>query len=263
MKFSMSEAWRDAMAMMSANREVLLIVAGIFFLLPSLGMAVTMPDFQQNMMADPQNAQAMMAEMFRDWWWLLVVIFLAQIVGYLALLALLRDTARPTVGEALQRGLAGLVPAIGVNLIIAVGAVLLVLVAGIVTAAVPVVGVILLIVCVLGMIYLAVKMSLVMPVIAVDRVSNPLTVIARSWALTKGNSLRLFLFFLLLGVVYVVLAMVIGAVVGLLSVVLGADTAVLVNGVISGILGAIATVIFVAVIAAIHRQLSSPPAAVE
>ena len=36
MKFSMSEAWRDATAMMSANREVLLIVAGIFFLLPSV-----------------------------------------------------------------------------------------------------------------------------------------------------------------------------------------------------------------------------------
>ena len=34
MKFDMSEAWRDAVAMMTANREVLLIVAGIFFLLP-------------------------------------------------------------------------------------------------------------------------------------------------------------------------------------------------------------------------------------
>ena len=123
MKFSMSEAWRDATAMMSANREVLLILAGIFFLLPSLVMALAMPGLQEAMLADPENAQARMLELYTGFWWLLLLVVLAQIVGYLALLALLRDTSRPTVGEALKAGIAGLLPAIGFYVIVCVGAV--------------------------------------------------------------------------------------------------------------------------------------------
>ena len=57
MKFSMSEAWRDATAMMSANREVLLIVAAIFFLLPSLVMAIAMPNLQETIMADYRSGR--------------------------------------------------------------------------------------------------------------------------------------------------------------------------------------------------------------
>ena len=117
MKFSMSEAWRDATAMLSANREVLLIVAAIFFLLPGLVPALVMPDLQQTLMADPQNMAAAFNGLLAEWGMILlvgfVVITLAQIVGYLAMLALLRDASRPTVGEALRLGLVGLLPAIG------------------------------------------------------------------------------------------------------------------------------------------------------
>jgi len=261
MKFSMSEAWRDATAMMSANREVLLIVAGIFFLLPSLVLALTMPGLQETMLADPENAQAMMIELYAGFWWLLLLVVLAQIVGYLALLTLLRDTRRPTVGEALKAGLAALLPAIGFYVIVFVAAVVVGVAVVALTVAVPALLIVAIPVMVIAMLYIAVKLMLVLPVIAIDKVSNPLSAIARSWRLTKGNSLRLFLFFLLLLIVYIVISIVIGMIVAALGLALGADTALLVNGIISGVLGAALTVVLVAVIAAIHRQLSGPSAA--
>lgn len=261
MKFSMSEAWRDATAMMSANREVLLIVASIFFLLPSLAMALVMPGMQESMMADPENAQAMLVDLYATWWWLLVLVMLAQLVGYLGLLALLRDTARPTVGEALKTGLTGLLPAIGFYLIVGLTAIVVGVVVVGLGAASPALAAILALVCAIVFVYVAVKLSLGLAVIAIDKVSNPLTAIARSWQLTKGNSFRLFLFFVLLFIVYIVVSVVFAAIVGVLVAVAGTATALLVNGIVSAIIGTALTVVLVAVIAAIHHQLSGPSAA--
>ena len=261
MKFSMSEAWRDATAMMSANREVLLVVAAIFFLLPSLAMGLAMPGLQEMMIADPENAQAMVLELYGTWWWLLIVIFLAQIVGYLALLALLRDTSRPTVGEALKAGVAGLLPAIGFYLIFGIGTVLVAMVAFALVAVNAALGMVAILLCVVLLVYVMIKLTLVLPVIAIDKVSNPITAMTRSWQLTKGNSLRLFLFFLLLIVVYLVISIVVGMIVAAIVLALGQSAALLVNGIISAILSALITVVLIAVIAAIHRQLSGPSAA--
>jgi hypothetical protein len=257
----MSEAWRDATAMMSANREVLLVVAGIFFLLPSLVLALAVPGLQETMLADIENAQERMLELYAGWWWLLILVMLAQIVGYLALLALLRDTSRPTVGEALRAGLTALLPAIGFYVIVTVAAVAIAVALVALRAAVPALLIVIVPVMVILAFYAMIKLMLVLAVIAIDKVSNPLAAIGRSWQLTKGNSLRLFLFFLLLIVVYVVISMVVGMIVGALVLALGTETALLVNGVISGVLGAVLTVVLVAVIAAIHRQLSGPSAA--
>jgi uncharacterized membrane protein len=112
-----------------------------------------------------------------------------------------------------------------------------------------------------GFVYICVKVSLAGPVIAIDKVFNPITVLTRSWRLTKGNSFRLFLFYVLLFIVYIVVAMVLGALVGALTLALGPSAALTANGIISGLLSAVITVVFVAVIAAVHRQLSGPSAA--
>ena len=73
MKFSMSEAWREATAMISANREVLLIVSGIFFFIPSLAVNWSIGDLQEVMLADPENAQQAMVALYSRFWWLLVL----------------------------------------------------------------------------------------------------------------------------------------------------------------------------------------------
>jgi hypothetical protein len=98
-------------------------------------------------------------------------------------------------------------------------------------------------------------------VIAIDKVFNPVTVVARSWRLTKGNSVRLFLFYVLLVIVYIIVSMVVVSVIGALTLVLGQDTALTINGIVSGVLSAGVTVVFVAIIAAVHRQLAGPSAA--
>jgi hypothetical protein len=263
MKLSMSEAWREATAMMTGNREVLLILAGLFFFLPSLAVALTMPGFQEAMIANPENAQTAMLSLYTDWWWLMLIVILAQVVGYLSLLSLLRDDSRPTVGQALQSGLTGLLPAIGTYLLFAIGVGLLagVLMALALASGNGAVGFLIGVILFVGIVYVSVKVSLAGPVIAIDKVYNPLKVLARSWRLTKGNSFRLFLFYLLLAIVYIVVAMVLGIVVGALTLAVGASTGLLINGVLSGLLGATAAVVFIAVIAAVHRQLSGPSAA--
>lgn len=258
----MSEAWREATAMMSANREVLLIVGGLFFFLPSVVMGLAMGDVQEAAMADPENAANVMLSLYSSWGWLIALISIASIVGYLALLALLRDHSRPTVGGAIKIGFTGLFPAIGTYLILVLG---IGLALGIVIAVAAVAGgpvaVLLGAVAGAGAIYLSVKVSLAGPVIAIDKIYNPLKVLSRSWALTKGNSFRLFLFFLLLMIVYLVVAMVVGAIAGALSMVGGASVSLTVNAVLSGLVSAVVSVVFVAVLAAAHRQLSGPSAA--
>lgn len=260
MKFSMSAAWNEATVMMSANREVLLVVAGIFFLLPSLAISLAIPDLQETMMADPENASAAVIEIYMSWWWLVILSALAQIVGSLAMLALLRDTSRPTVGEALRAGVAGLLPAIGVYLLVLLGFGLAALAISLIVAASPPLGVVATLVTLIAAIYVMVKLTLTTAVIAIEKESNPVSAIRRSWRLTKGNSLRLFLFIVLLALVYTVISIIAGLVLALVFSLASTSTALLLNGVVSGLLGAAFAVVFVAVIAAVHRQLAGPSA---
>src|SRR6186713_3067000 len=110
MKFDMTTAWQEAMAMIAANREVLAVVAGIFFLLPSVGVAMAIPGTEQMVATDAKEAEAQLMAVYGQWWWLLAVTVVLQMIGTLAVLALLRDYNRPTVGEALKTGVIGLLP---------------------------------------------------------------------------------------------------------------------------------------------------------
>jgi hypothetical protein len=263
MKFDMSAAWRDAMAMVSANREVLLVVAGIFFFLPSAVLGFAVGDVQEAMLADPESAQKVMLSVYSSWSWLIALAALVTAVGYLALLALLRDHRRPTVGEAIKTGLIGLLPAIGTYLLLAfgIGLVFAVLAGTARAVGSPGLSLVLGLIAVILVIYLAVKVSLAGPVIAIDKVYNPFRVLTRSWRLTKGNSVRLFLFYLLLFIAYFVIALVVSAVIGLLVVVIGPAIGSPLNAIASALISAVVTVIFAAVLAAVHRQLGGPSAA--
>ena len=242
------------------------MVAGIFFFLPSLVMTLVMPDMAQFAALDPENLEAISAEItqvYASWWWLIAIAFVLQLVGYLSLLALLRDDARPTVGEAIKTGFTGLLPAIGSYLLFSfgLGLALVLVVAPLAALGVGALAAIAMLVALVGAIYAMVKVSLSAPVIAIEKVFNPIAVLARSWRLTKGNSLRIFGFFVLIMIVYFVLSMVVGMVIMGVLTLLGDSLGVIVNGVLSGLLGAFATVVFVAVLAAIHRQLAGPSAA--
>ena len=111
MKFEMGRAWNDAVALLRANGQVVLVVAGVFFFLPYLALMVLMPDYMQTLngagAAEPGNVDAAMEQMrqvYADIWWAILIMVVLQGIGMLGLLAFLTDRNRPTVGEALAIG---------------------------------------------------------------------------------------------------------------------------------------------------------------
>ncbi len=264
MKFDMSEAWQEAMAMIAANREVLLIVAGIFFFLPTMALTFAIGDTQPITMSEDTAAmEQAVANFYGNVGWMMGLVFLVQLAGYIALLALLRDAAKPTVGDAIKTGLIGMLPAFAAYIIITVGLGLLfgiLLGIAMATGVMALVSVIAILAFV-GCAYILVKTALVPPVIAIEKTFNPIRAIRRSWQLTKGNSVRLAMFFVLISLVYLVVSVLVGLVVSALGFVLGSSAEIVVSGLLSGLIGAIAAVVFVAVLAAIHRQLAGPSSA--
>ena len=283
MRFSMSAAWNDAMALMRGNREVLAIVAGVFFLLPGLVMAVMFAEEQAQMMAVLQQMvqgqvlqeQPDLALQAAPGWFLAVGLasFFIQLIGYLALLALMDDRRRPTVGEAIGTAFKCLVPVMGAVIVFAVGYVVCAMVVGLVltmlfaglgaatgsVAATGLLGVIAAIALIAAVFWVMVRLSLTLAEIVLGDKMNPIAAFAGSWRLTKGNSFRLFLFYLLLTIVYLVINLVVFSVLmGAISVALSGTTGGLVVGVVSGLIGAVFGVIWTAIVAAVYRQLSGP-----
>lgn len=269
MQFDSNHAWREATASAGANREVLLAVAGVFFLLPGVASVLFLSDFQSEMLANfgnPEATKRVMEGMTGPVIAFGLVSFLLQSIGYLAMLALLTDRARPTVGQAIGSAVKALPSVIGATLLFFTGYLLAVLVfAGLAAVLGKVAGLgalvaVLLVMLVVGIVYVMVKLSLILPVIMIDNVRNPAAALVRSWRLTKGNSFRLFLYYLLLFIVYMVIIMVVSMVsMALVAMVAGqGKAALLIGGLVSGIAGAIASVLLTAILAAIHRQLSGP-----
>lgn len=260
MIFDMNRAWREAGEMVTANREVLLVVAGLFFFLPSLAFALFVPAPQPTAGANPEQMAAMVAQFYQgNLPWLLLISVL-QMVGVLTMLALLRDQAKPTVGDALKRGVIGaalyLVAQIAVAFaVVLVGAVLVGTAS--MTGIVPLI-VIAIIAMLVILFYVTIKTSLVPAVLAIERENNPFLAIRRSWLLTKGNSFRIFLFYALLVLVIGIASIVIGGVLGIVLALLGGTAVHIGQAAISGLIGAVATVYFVSIVAAIHRQLAGP-----
>lgn len=274
MTFNGNLAWQQAISAVSANRDVLFPVAGVFFLLPALVSGFFLSDLQAMMMANPEAmANGMTAETGK----VLSIGFLSalvQAIGNMALLALLTDRNRPTVGEAIGVGLRALPTVIAAALLAGIASMLAVVLLSVVAGALSfgtgstALGFVLGLVMVVGMAYVATKLSLLLPVIVIDRVFNPVAALVRSWRLTKGNSVRLFFFYVLLFIAYLVIALVVGLVLSLfvgggMAAMQGAGAqvgagALLAMSLVSGVIGAVASVVLTAILAAVHRQLSGP-----
>lgn len=267
MKFDMSAAWNEATRLMAANRDVLLVVAGVFFFLPYVAFMLL---FMNEMAAleaaqasnpDPSAMGEAMFGFYGQVWWVVLLMALIQGVGMIGLLALLSDRSRPTVGEALKTGLRLLLPYVGAQLLASCIYGLLILVPIAVGAGTSAaVGVSVGLAAAVALAYLFVKFLLVSPVIAIEKVANPLAAMGRSWRLTKGNSLRLFFFVLLLLVALVIVGAVASMILGLGLALAGAEIALVGNAIVSGLINAAFYVVFLAVLAAVHRQLAGTQA---
>ncbi len=262
MKFDSNRAWQQATASISANREVLIALSGVFFLLPTLAFSLLFPQPPAPAGMDQQaSAQFMLAYYSASVPYMIPVTVL-QAAGVLALLTLLTDRRRPTVGEAIRIGGSGLLPYLGSQLLLGLAAGLLgalALTVAALSGSKALVAAVLL--AMLGVVlYVAVRTSLSAPVIAVDGVRNPITALSRSWRLTAHNALRITVFYALILLAFAIVLSVVTAVAGLLlALVLPAGLATIVVAVLSAALGAAMALTFVAVLAAVHAQLAGEP----
>jgi hypothetical protein len=269
MKFDMARAWTDAVERLGANRHVVLIVAAVFFFLPYLALMLLLPGDMAELQvanaagADPDEVWNALTAFYGRIWWAVALMAVVQGIGMLGLLALIGDRARPTVGQALVIGAKTFLPYVAAQILqalaIAFAAIVLIGIGG--ATGVSAVAVIMTLAALVLAAYLFTRLSVAIPVIALDRVFNPLAALARSWRLTRGNSWRLLAFYLLLFVVLIVLAMVLGFGFGLAGVLFGEAGAKIVSSVVGSFMNMVFVTVYLAVLAAAHRQLSEPTAA--
>jgi TRAP-type mannitol/chloroaromatic compound transport system permease small subunit len=88
-------AWQDARRLVSANADVLMAIAGVFFLLPLLALAV----FVDPPAVTAQMTQAQLAQSMQDYYLrnapVILPLSLVPIVGFIAMLVCMLDRSRP------------------------------------------------------------------------------------------------------------------------------------------------------------------------
>lgn len=242
-KLDLSACWNDVMHLFRANRELLLGVAGVFVLLPGLAFALFVSRPENPAGAEIETLYRLMLEFYTDNVFWIILVGLANGFASVVMLVLILDSRKPSVGEAMRKGVSILLPyyALGIlsNMMVFLGSLAFVLPG----------------------IYIFIKLVVAGPAMIAERSYNIPAAMRRSWALTKGNSGRVLLFVLVVAVtaffVYLTSVTVIGLVIRLAVDGGLADTlTTLVDSVISMFL----TVLMVCVYAALYRQLAGPAA---
>lgn len=251
-------AWQSASSMVAANRDVMLAIAGVFFLLPSLVFAVFVPAPVMPAGVTGTDAFKLMQDFYSASFPYLLAITVLQIAGIQALLIVMTDKAFPTVAQAIGMGFRETPVALLAQFLFGIGlGLLLVVVVGLASVTgVPAVATAATLITIAIGVNLFLRFLLIAPVIAVERLRNPVAVLRRSWALTRGQVGRLALFFGLALLLYLVVSSLVMMVVSLILafVTQGEVQRVLVAAVSSAITAG-AVVYFAAMLGAVYRQL--------
>jgi hypothetical protein len=134
------------------------------------------------------------------------LLYLGQIAGLIAMASPLQHLS---FGESFEVGIRSAPTMLGVLVLLLIGyfiaALGFTLVGGVLSLLSSAMGVVLTVLLLPAAIYLSCRLAMVNPVVAVERIGNPLTAIARGWSISKGNVLGIFLSFLLLAVAAIVI----------------------------------------------------------
>lgn len=257
MDLDTSKAWGQASATVSANKEVLVALAGVFFFLPSLALALFFPQPEPPAGAEPKQLLEIMGAFYRQIGPYMAAATLVQVLGQLSVLTLTAQAGRATVGDAIRAAAGGLLPYLGAQILVVLATMVVfgvVAMLGAVSVALAVVAGLLVLI---AAIWAAIRLSLIPVVIAVEGQRNPVAVLRRSWELTRGNAGRILLFVVILALAVLVISIVASAVVGIvLALVGGVETARIGGSVIAALVGAGFTVYTTICFAAIHAQLA-------
>lgn len=261
MKLDLNSAWESAVKLVRKNREMVLVLAGVFFFLPYVVFSLFVPMDGFAMAAESGDRAAMIAAFnafAADYWWAVLLLSLIQTIGATAIMAVIGDPARPTVNDAMTRGLTLLPSQIGAQIISSFALLVIFMLAVLLGslggsgAMATTFGILTLPV----LLYLWARFSLSAPTVAIDRQFNSFRAVTSSWRLTRGSGMRLFAFYLLLLVAFFVVGQVLGLLISLFTALPGEELARILDAVLSGLLNASFAVIIYAVFAAVHRQLA-------
>ncbi|MDE2436589.1 MAG: glycerophosphoryl diester phosphodiesterase membrane domain-containing protein [Sphingomonadales bacterium] len=274
MGFSGSLALADAFALFKSRFGPMLAVSILYYVLLAVVMAVFGASFFTQMMTMGMNAGGDPAAALPAGFGISIVILYLLIYSLnffqqAALCRLCSDRHEPNLGDAISTGIRSVPTLLGaaVLLIIALIGVSIVLsIAGaVVMMGARSAGLSLLVALALliGFAYLGMRLSMILPSVAIEDQRNPIAAIGRSWAMTRGNALKLFLLFvavmLVMGLIgmmlfFVTLGFPQPGIVPSAGGMIGFFIAMVMFGLTLGIY-------FVALIAAIHRQLAGPSVA--
>lgn len=237
MALDTGKAWTDVTALAKGQIELLIVIAGLFVMLPALLIELYIPFRSEAKEMAPYLA-ALQAYLEAHGGVLLLVSIFSSF-GQATIFALLLDRDRPTVREALRLALRRLGWFVLLNAIIGgllLGGTMLFILPGL---------------------YLLGRTAPAQAALVAERLSNPIEAIRRAFAITAGNGWRSFL---LVAVVYVTGSIVIHA----LGFAIGIGAALTGNGELARFMTALVEtalatalgVVLLLVYAAIYRQLA-------
>ena len=247
-KLSISQAWNETQATLKQNRKLFVAVAGFFVLLPTTVVSLLLPG--------GADMESMLAAASNPLFWVARII---EIVGWIALarLALQPPTS---VGLAVTRSVKRL-PQVVLCWLIAMLPVVTAITIAMVARTSGNAGLSSIGLVVLGLgIYVVLRFSLIVPVAAGEE-GWAVQILQRSWALTKGNVLRILATILLLVIALLVGMIVAGVLVGILIGFGGADGGVfglanMMMALMGGLVQAIFTLFLIPLFARIYAQLA-------
>ncbi|MEM7664827.1 MAG: hypothetical protein AAF250_03145 [Pseudomonadota bacterium] len=115
-----------------------------------------------------------------------------------------------------------------------------------------------------GLVYFACRFAIITPVIAVDGERNPVSALRRSWALTDGNVLPIFIVLLVVGVATIVIGLVAVMLFGGLFFVSAASAPGMLTIVLAlltfVVFGGVAAVLGATLVSSLHAEVSSSEA---
>lgn len=269
MSFSVRQAFSQSFEILSARFWPMLAVTMIATVLSWAVLGSYMGSTMGAMMFDPAGSEArMMPGMSAGLILVYLVNFAIGLTGDAATCALCSDREDYSIGAALGAGVRSLPALAGAWLVFIIGmsGVGLVLAMAMGMAMMggrnPEVMLLGALVVMVLCAYLGTKFSLILPVIAIDQVRNPFTAIGRSWELTRGNTFKIFAFYLIVMIVISAIALTLIA----LTIGFPQPGTVPNFGAIGGLMVAFVIfavaikLFFIAMLSAVHRQLSGPSA---
>jgi hypothetical protein len=235
MRFSYSEVWNDAVALLRNNAAIAIALAGVFIFLPQLVTAYFLPT---PVAEKPDELVRVMTDYFLSSWHWLLLARLVGMVGAISLLLLFLDARGRSVGTLISAAILILpfyfLASIVSGFLVAAGCLLLI---------VP------------GL-YLLGRLTLVGPDVVVAGTRNPIAAVSRSFAQTRGNGWSVLGLLILIAIPGVIIVGVIGMLLGIIFLaVAGQDVGAFLTQIVQAAGGAALEVALLAVIAALYRRL--------